>query len=280
MTIGNSAQLKAQVKHYWEGETCGTRYGNGPDRRLYFERISASRYRLEPYITDFAGFPDARGKSVLEIGVGAGADFANWCTYASHSTGVDLTESAIALTAERMALSGFAPEKYSLRTADAEHLPFPDATFDIVYSWGVLHHSPQTERGFAEARRVLKPGGELRAMIYHLHCWTAVMLYLQHAVVRGKFHLSIRDVLSFSLESPGTKAYTLKETHDLLLRTGFHDIRLSTRLGPGDLLTLEPSQKYISTFYRVVWKLYPRWLVRAIGDRYGMSLLIKAHCPA
>lgn len=268
--------LKSKVKDHWEKETCGTRYAQEEKRKFYFDEISATRYRLEPYIPAFANFESAKGKSVLEIGVGAGSDFENWCHNASHATGVDLTEKAIALTGERLSLNSIPTNKYSLRTADAENLPLEDNSFDIAYSWGVLHHSPNTYRAFQEAFRILKPGGTIKAMIYHARSWTGLMLWLQHAVARGKFKTTIKDVIFNHLESPGTKAYTLRETRSFLTAIGFSDIALSTRLGPGDLLKIKPSEKYKSSLYKMIWRIYPRWLVRLLGDRYGLYLLITA----
>src|SRR5438132_6658793 len=94
-----STGLKFQVKQHWENEACGTRYANEiSERKLFFDRVSTARYELEPYIPPFANFPQATGKHVLEIGVGAGADFQRWCTYAAHATGIDLTVIAISLT--------------------------------------------------------------------------------------------------------------------------------------------------------------------------------------
>src|SRR5688500_2387277 len=120
--------LKSQVKEHWEAEPCGSRYAEAEDgagdRRAYFRQIATARYALEPYIPVFANFPSAAGKNVLEIGVGAGSDFANWCKYAGHATGVDLTEAAIVLTRERLGLDGVSPDRYSLRQSDAENLPF------------------------------------------------------------------------------------------------------------------------------------------------------------
>jgi ubiquinone/menaquinone biosynthesis C-methylase UbiE len=279
LETGERPSLKAKVKEHWERETCGTRYGESSDRKQYFAEISASRYALEPYIPPFADFASALGRSVLEIGVGAGADFENWCEHAEHATGVDLTERGIALSAERLSLKGVAPQRYTLRTADAENLPFADNSFDIVYSWGVLHHSPNTERCFAEAWRVLRPGGQLKAMVYHTPSWTGLMLQLQHGIARGRFGMTMKDALFNHLESPGTKAYTLGEANEFLDRTGYANIRLATKLGPGDTLTINPSGKYQSSFFRLIWRIYPRWLVRGLGDRLGLNLLITATKP-
>jgi len=277
--IAEPATLKGRVKAHWEREACGTRYGNETDRRRYFDEISAARYRLEPFIPGFADFPGARDKAILEIGVGAGADFQNWCRHARHSTGVDLTEKAIALTRERLELNSVPRERYVLQTADAENLPFEDDSFDLVYSWGVLHHTPDTKRAFREVFRVLKPGGVVKAMIYHVPSWSGFMLYLRCGLARGKFTMTMKEAIFTDMESPGTKAYTLREARDLIVGAGFEKIRASVKLGPGDLLTIKPGEKYDSPVFRMIWRIYPRWLVRLLGDRFGLSQLIEAEKP-
>ena len=130
-----SKSLKQKVRSHWEEETCGTRYGSSQSREEYFEQISKIRYRLEPYIVDFANFQQAKGKHVLEIGVGAGSDFYNWMIHGANATGVDLTEQAITLTRERLEIHHVSPKNYELRIADAENLPFDDNRFDIVYRY-------------------------------------------------------------------------------------------------------------------------------------------------
>ena len=277
--IPKPATLKGRVKEHWEREACGTRYGNDTDRRQFFDGISEARYRLEPFIPGFADFPSASDKTILEIGVGAGADFQNWCDHARHSTGVDLTEKGIALTRERLELNAIPPERYTLRTADAESLPFEDSSFDLVYSWGVLHHTPDTAGALREVFRVLKPGGLVRAMIYHVPSWGGLMLYLRYGLARGKFGMTMKEAIFADLESPGTKAYTLEEARSLLVDVGFKEISASSKLSPGDLLTVKPSEKYDSPIYRLIWRFYPRWLVRLLGDKHGLALLLKAKKP-
>lgn len=277
--IEEPATLKGRVKEHWEREACGTRYGSDKDRKLFFDEISAARYRLEPFVLEFADFASAANKSILEIGVGAGADFQNWCRHARHATAVDLTEKAIALTRERLELNCVPSEKYSLQTADAENLPFEDNSFDLVYSWGVLHHTPDTQRAFREVCRVLKPGGIVKAMIYHVPSWSGFMLYLRCGLARGRIGMTMKEAIYSDLESPGTKAYTLDEARDLVAQAGFGKARVSAKLGSGDLLTIKPSSKYASPVFRLIWRVYPRWAVRALGDKYGLDLLIEAQKP-
>lgn len=276
----DSALLKSEVKGHWEREACGTRYGEDLNGKSRFDQIAAARYALEPYISSFANFPSARGKTVLEIGVGAGTDFQNWCNFASHATGVDLTDTAIALTSEHLSVNAISPSRYTLRRADAENLPFADNSFDLVYSWGVLHHTPDTHRAFREVFRVMKPGGTIKAMIYHVPSWTGFLLYLRYALARGNFRTSMKDVIFDHLESPGTKAYTTPEAKSFITEIGFSNLNLDTKLGPGDLLTIKPSEKYQSSIYKMVWRVYPRFLVRLLGNRLGLYLLITATKPA
>ena len=268
--------LKGSVKEHWERETCGTWYAEASDRSRYFAEVSEARYRLEPYIRSFADFPSATGKRVLEIGVGAGADFEQWCEYASHATGIDLTEAAIRLTCERMALRGVSPERYTLRSGDAEDLPFETGSFDLVWSWGVLHHTPRTEAAIAEVHRVLVPGGEFRGMVYHHPSWTGLMLTGEHMVRRRSLRPAPRRAAADLLESPGTKVYRLSEAQKMLAAVGFRDVHVSSILGPGDLLTVQPSERYQGAVMQRLWRLYPRVLVRRTGGRFGMNLLMSA----
>jgi len=268
-------ELKNQVKSHWEGETCGTRYGESNDQRRFYEETAAARYRLEPFIKDFADFPKSAGKRVLEVGIGGGADFLNWTGFASFAVGVDLTEAGTRHTQRRLDVCGISPERYSLLVCDAETLPFRDGAFDQAYSYGVLHHSPDTLRCFREVCRVLKPGGTLKAMIYHRPSWTGWLLWTRHALFAGKPFLTEKDVLFRHLESPGTKAYTRRDAHKMLRDAGFSNLKLTLRLAPGDTLNIKPSRKYQGLLYKIIWRLYPGKLIRSLGERLGLYLLIE-----
>lgn len=271
---GSLAAGKEAVREFWQRESCGSRYLVGEDERQRLAEHARRRLELEPYIPEFAGFGSARGKKVLEIGVGLGADFVQWCRAGADATGVDLTPAAIEATQRRCELEDFHP---ALRVADAEALPFADGSFDIVYSWGALHHSPDTPRCVDEVWRVLKPGGTARIMIYGRPSWVAVMLWVRYALLRGRPWWSLYDVVFHHLESPGTKTYSDREARQLVSR--FRDLRITRQLSPGDLLTNDPSEKYRSRIYGMIWWLYPRALVRALGNGMGLFCMIEATKP-
>ena len=271
-----ASTAKQQVREHWEKETCGTRYGVSDDIILYYRRIREIRARLEPWIEPFQGAPQWTGKRVLEIGVGAGSDFLAWVRAGAIATGVDLTQAAIKRTKEHLASENVNLSTVTLHVADAEHLPFDEGSFDLVYSYGVLHHTPDTMAALQEARRVLAPGGALRVMLYHYPSWTAWLLWAVHCLGRLRPFVSPRLAVFEHLESPGTRCYTVAEAHGLLSSAGFADIRASIHLGPGDMLAIEPSMRYRSPMYRLLRLVYPRPLIRLFGNRLGIIMLIDA----
>lgn len=269
--------LKDQVREYWNRRPCGTAYGRTEvDGGIDLEKMAATRYELEPYILELADFESGRGRRVLEIGVGAGVDFLNWIRHGAEATGVDLTPAGVELTRRRLAAAGVPGRTYRLVVADAEGLQFEKDSFDIVYSYGVLHHTPDTERAIHEVYRVLAPGGEFRGMVYHVPSIVGWMLWTRYCLLRGRFWKSPRQAIYHHLESPGTKAYTVQEMQAMLARAGFTEIQVRPKLSFGDLLQNVRSSKYRSPVYAIIWKLYPRWLIRRLGDRYGNALLMVA----
>jgi ubiquinone/menaquinone biosynthesis C-methylase UbiE len=153
------------VREFWQAHPCGTKFTDAEEgSRLFYERVEEHRYRTEWHIPEAAGFDKAKGLRVLEIGCGLGTDGAQFARGGAVYTGVDLTEAAVSLARRRFELEGLPGE---FRVADAERLEFEDESFDIVYSHGVLHHTPDTAAAVREVYRVLKPGGRAVVMLYH-----------------------------------------------------------------------------------------------------------------
>jgi ubiquinone/menaquinone biosynthesis C-methylase UbiE len=263
---------KEEVRAYWEASSCGEVYSSGADLRAQLDAQARMRYALEPYISGFAKFDNGRGRDVLEIGVGMGADHLEWARAQPRMlVGVDLTRRAVAFTDVRLRSHGITPH---LAATDAEDLPFQDASFDIVYSWGVLHHSPDTPRAVSEVWRVLRPGGVALVMIYHARSIVTWMLWLRYALFAGRPFRSMSDVCANHLESPGTKVYSIREARQMFSR--FASVRASSTLSFADLLEGEAGRRHGDGLIGIARALWPRWLIaRAMGN-CGLDLLIEA----
>lgn len=231
----NQEQLKNQVKAYWNISACGTEFINQPKyTKAYFQAIEDFRYTIEPEIFNFAQFTRFHGKKVLEVGVGAGTDFLQWVRAGAHCYGIDLTEEAVAHVNNRLALHGL--QAVEVLVGDAERLAYPDNMFDLIYSWGVIHHSPDTHKSLAELIRVTKPGGSIKIMIYNRNSLYAFYCYLKHALLRGKPLRSIKKVLYHYQESPGTKAFTRREIKQMIKSMPVSIITLKSPVTNHDLL--------------------------------------------
>jgi len=228
------------VKTFWERSSCGEVYATGADKKAQYAHQACMRYQLEPYLLPFADFELARGKDALEIGVGMGADHQQLAQVSPRRLcGVDLTERAVAMTRERLTLFDLTSH---LQVGNAESLAFEEASFDYVYSWGVIHHSPNTAQAVSEIYRVLRPGGRAKIMIYHKYSMVGFLLWFRYALLCGRPWLSLSYIYSTQLESPGTKAYSVKEAQQLF--ASFGSISIRPLLSFGDLLEGAVGQRH------------------------------------
>jgi SAM-dependent methyltransferase len=266
---------KQDVVDFWEAASCGeTLYLSDTDVIGYRKQLRM-RYELEPFIPPFIDAPRWDGKRVLEVGVGLGADHQTIAEGGAELSGVDLTERAIEHTRRRLGLFGL---KSELKVGDAENLPFPDNTFDMVYSWGVIHHSPDTSAAAKQILRVLKPGGTFKVMIYYKWSLTGLMLWLRYGLVLGRPGRTLSSVYAEHLESPGTKAYTLSEATALFADAS--DVNARTVLTHGDLLSSGAGQRHKGLVLAVARKIWPRWLFRRVAVKNGLFLLVEGRKAA
>jgi ubiquinone/menaquinone biosynthesis C-methylase UbiE len=264
--------LKGRVRDFWDDASCGEVYASGQSERDYYESHSNARYELEPYILDFAKFNEGQGKDVLEIGVGMGADHIEWAKAKPHLlVGIDLTPRAVEHTKNRLTIYGLESE---VKVADAEKLPFANDSFDIVYSWGVLHHSPNTATAINEVFRVLRPNGIARIMIYHTYSLTGYMLWMRYALFGGRPFQTLKEIYSKHLESPGTKAYSVQETKQLF--SGFSKVNIRTHLTFGDLLQGAVGQRHQGKILSLAKRIWPRKILKRLFKNHGLYLLIEA----
>jgi SAM-dependent methyltransferase len=270
--VNRMNSLKDQVREFWNNESCGEVYAHGESEIERMREQARRRYELEPYIPSFAHFGEGEGQRVLEIGVGMGADHLEWAKARPHAlAGVDLTPRAIEWTRSRLNAEGFDSD---LRVSDAEALPFADSSFDNVYSWGVIHHSPDIRAAVREIHRVLKVGGVARVMIYHSRSLVGILLWTRYALLVGKPKDSLTKIYAEQLESPGTKAYSPAEAHELFSQ--FSSVTTRVELSVGDLLLGAAGQRHEGLVLRLLRRIWPRWFVSRFLRRQGLFLLIEA----
>lgn len=160
-----NSSLKERVRAFWQEHPCGTKFADAPPgSRKFFELVEEHRYEKEWHIPSAAGFTQSKNLRVLEVGCGLGTDGAQFAKAGANYTGIDLTQAAVDLANKRFELFDLPG---TFRVADAERLDFPDNSFDLVYSHGVLHHTPDTASAVREIHRVLRPGGRAVVMLYH-----------------------------------------------------------------------------------------------------------------
>src|SRR5438552_11483271 len=132
----------SEVHDFWNTEACGTHFvEHATHEKDFFEKFREYRYRTEWHIPLLVPFAEAKGRKVLEIGTGNGADGVMFAQNGALYTGVDLTETALEATRKHFEILGLSGV---LQKENAEHLTFADESFDLVYSHGVLHHTPNT----------------------------------------------------------------------------------------------------------------------------------------
>lgn len=172
---------KEEIKSWWAenpmvyGSVHGKPSFQGQQFELgtaeFFRRVDDELYGWNQHLHDKRPFDRlypydryANGARVLEIGCGMGTMAMNWAKAGARVSAVDLNPVAVEQTRRRFAIFGLQGE---VRSADGNQLPFDDASFDYVYSWGVLHHSPDLQKSLREMMRVLRPGGEFGLMLYN-----------------------------------------------------------------------------------------------------------------
>jgi len=267
----NDSDKKIQVHNFWNDASCGEALYLPTNDLEGFKTQSESRYALEPYILDFAKFTESANLKVLEIGVGLGADHQKFAEAGAILYGIDLTQRAVDYTRQRMFIQSLSSE---LLIGDAEYLNFTDNYFDIIYSWGLLHHSADTPKAVAECLRVLKPNGVAKVMIYHKWSMVGIMLWLRYGLLGFKPWLSLKKIYDQYLESTGTKAYSIRECKSLF--NGFSNVQIRTVLTHADLLDSQAGQRYQGTMLKMSRKNWPRWFIRRWLPGLGLFMLIEA----
>jgi ubiquinone/menaquinone biosynthesis C-methylase UbiE len=266
----------ARVREYWDRRPCNIRHSTQPiGSRQYFDEVEARKYRVEPHIPSFAEFQRWRGKKVLEIGCGIGTDTVNFARHGAQVTSVDLSEKSLELAKQRIRVYGLEGQVQFFH-GNAEELAslVPLESYDLIYSFGVIHHTPHPERVLEQIRRYVRPGTLVKIMVYHRRSWKVLGILLGEG--RGRFW-KLRELIAKNSEAqtgcPITYTYTRREARELLERHGFRPQAI-------EVAHIFPYRIADYVQYRYVREWYlrwmPAWMFRALEKRLGWHLCITA----
>ncbi len=261
---------KQRAREQWSQDPCGAEYGKDLEfgSREFFDSVERQRYQdYAPWMPRVMGFDQFAGKRLLEVGCGMGTDLLQFARGGAICTGVDLTPRSIEISRRHFEVYGL-PGNFLL--TDGERLPFPDNSFDVVYSNGVLHHTPDTAGAVSEVHRVLKPGGIAKVMLYYRHSlnyWGEMILHrglLRGELLRGR---SPEEIMSRWVEyseqegRPLVKVYSRPQARKLF--TGFKTVGF------------EIDQMTRAEFYRLS-PILPEKIFRFLRKHFGWNLIITA----
>ncbi|HEV2916656.1 MAG TPA: class I SAM-dependent methyltransferase [Candidatus Babeliales bacterium] len=156
-----------EVKQFWNHRPCNIRHSNKEvGTCAYFDEVEQRKYFVEPHIPLFAQFAQWKDKHVLEIGCGIGTEAINFARHGANLTIIELSEESLNLTKKRFDVYGL---KANFILGNAEELDtlIPQGKkFNLIWSFGVIHHSPNPEKILQKCNKLLADDGELRIMVY------------------------------------------------------------------------------------------------------------------
>ncbi len=264
------------VKTYWNNRPCNLRHSlNEVGTKEYFEDIEARKFFVEPHILKLADFPNAKGKKVLEIGCGLGVCSINFAKAGARVTAVDLSQKSIDIAKKNAESMGVA-DKIQFFHGNAEKLSefLPTQQYDIIFSFGVMHHTPHPENIIKEVKKYLAPKGKFKVMVYHRNSWKVFWILLKY----GKFQFwKLSNLIARYSEAetgcPVTYAYSKKSVSNLFKKNDFEISSLWV-----DHIFPYRIPDYIKYKYVKVWyfRYLPRSLFRFLEKKIGWTLCLTA----
>jgi ubiquinone/menaquinone biosynthesis C-methylase UbiE len=221
----------------------------------------------------FVDFDALRGKRVLEVGCGSGFAVQLFAEAGAQTSARDLTDWAVDTTRTRLAAFGLEAD---VATGDGESLDFPDASFDLVFSWGVIHHSSDMHRALGELVRVLRPGGDLVLMVYNRRSlFYAVYKTLQHAQpIAQRLGIHFEGARTGDVEGLVVRHFTRDELRRIVEGAGLVDVRIQPYGQDSELLPL-PRRVRVPVTDRL-----PQRFKDAALDRLGHQFAVTARKPS
>ncbi len=257
----------AIVADYWNARPCNIRHSpKEVGTREYFDEVEARKYLVEPHILRFAEFPRWSGKRVLEIGCGIGTDTINFARHGAEVTAVDLSEKSLEIARRRAEVYGL-QDRIRFYAGNSEELPsfVPVQPYDLVYSFGVIHHTPHPARVIDQIRQYVRPGSTIKIMVYHRRSWKVLEILARYG--KGRFWDLDGLVARYSEAQTGCPVtYTYRPHEVVRLLQGF----TITEMWVDHIFPFRV-EEYVRYRYSVAWyfRYMPprmfRWLERHLG---------------
>lgn len=264
----SNKNVKARAIAQWNKTPCGSStLKSKKGSKEFFEDAINYRYDIyAPWLKKIISKEDVKGKKLLEVGYGMGADLLEFAKNGAICTGIDLTPNHVSFAKKLFKIYGFSA---NMTRGDAESLVFAENSFDYVYSHGVIHHTPNTQKALNEIHRVLRPYGKALIMVYHKNSFAfygKVIAY--HGIAKGKLlKKDINEILSETIEEnsektkPLVKVYSKRAFSKMLQDANFkicsiyaHHIMNEKRMKP-------------------VKNALPEFFIRGLEKRYGWYLI-------
>jgi SAM-dependent methyltransferase len=267
-----SMTIIEKIKQYWDSRPCNIKHSPKPiGTKEYFDEVEQRKYFVEPHIPGFAQFERWRGKKVLEIGCGIGTDAVNFARAGADYTCVELSEKSLELCKKRFEIYGLKGRFY-LGSSEELSKFLPQEKYDLIYSFGVIHHTPNPERAIEEIKKYCNSDTEVRLMLYSKWSWKVFWIILKYG--KGMFWKAGELIPKYSeaqIGSPVTHVYSFNDVRKLL--HGFEILEMrKEHIFPYEI------EAYKRYEYKKVW--YFRWMphpfFRWLERRLGWHTLIVA----
>lgn len=264
----------SRVRDYWNARPCNLRHSTAPvGTKEYFDQVETRKYFVEPHIPGFAEFERWRGKRVLEIGCGIGTDTINFARHGAQVTTVDLSDKSMELARKRAAVFGLEGQ-IRFCAGNAEDLTrfVPVEAYDLIYSFGVIHHTPHPEVALEQLRQYTRPGTTIKIMVYHRRSYKVAWILLTEG--KGKFW-KLQELVAKNSEAqtgcPVTYTYTKREGREMLERHGFRRIKTEVEHIFPYRIAEYVKYRYVKEWY-LQWM--PQGMFRGMERRIGWHLLL------
>jgi 2-polyprenyl-3-methyl-5-hydroxy-6-metoxy-1,4-benzoquinol methylase len=265
-----------QVHDYWNTRPCNIRHSTKPvGTREYFDEVEARKYLVESHIPGFADFKRWHGKRVLEIGCGLGTDTINFARHGAQVTAVDLTEKSLELARQRARLFGL-EDRIQFVQANAEELSATVLVepYDLVYSFGVIHHTPHPGRVLDEIHKFVTPESTVKIMVYNRWSWK--VLWILFVYGKGQFWKLNRLIAEYSEAQTGcpvTYSYSRSGGTRWLSEHGFRATEATV-----DHIFPYCIADYVQYRYKKVWyfRWMPKWMFHTLERAFGWHLCLTA----